>query len=103
MLMVGPTMQDNIQALLLRFRLQSYVLTGDIEKMYRQFLMRPEDRRFQRIIWRDDEGNIRSYELTTITFGLSAAPYLATRCLNQLAMDEAERYSGESHADRLLR
>ncbi|XP_017791907.1 PREDICTED: uncharacterized protein LOC108573927 [Habropoda laboriosa] len=48
-LMVGPTIQDDINSLLLRFRLYKYVLTGDIEKMYRQFLVREEDRKFQRI------------------------------------------------------
>ncbi|XP_076659917.1 uncharacterized protein LOC143363203 [Halictus rubicundus] len=42
-----------------------YVLTGDIEKMYRQFLVRPEDRRFQRILWRDTTGSIKTYELNT--------------------------------------
>ncbi|XP_015119449.1 uncharacterized protein LOC107042779 [Diachasma alloeum] len=59
-----------------------YVLTGDIEKMYRQILVRLEDRKYQRILWRDDDGPVRTYELNTVTFGLSAAPYLAIRCLH---------------------
>ncbi|XP_043258558.1 uncharacterized protein LOC122400888 [Colletes gigas] len=87
-LMTGPTLQDDLFSLLLRFRLYAYVLTGDIEKMYRQFLVRPEDRSFQRILWRDQRNRIATYELNTVTFGLTSAPYLATRCLQQLATDE---------------
>lgn len=91
-LMTGPTIQDDLFSLLLRFRMHSYVLTGDIEKMYRQFLVRPEDRSYQRILWRDQHDNIINYELNTVTFGLTSAPYLATRCLQQLANDERENF-----------
>ncbi|XP_015437418.1 PREDICTED: uncharacterized protein LOC107192626 [Dufourea novaeangliae] len=87
-LMTGPTIQDDLFALLIRFRTYTYVLTGDIEKMYRQFNVQPKDRRYQRILWRDDDGYIKTYELNTITFGISSAPYLAIRCLQQLAEDE---------------
>ncbi|XP_043263445.1 uncharacterized protein LOC122403778 [Colletes gigas] len=91
---VGPKIQDDLLHILLRFRCHQYVLTGDIEKMYRQFMVRPEDRKYQRILWRDSTGQIRTYELNTVTFGLSAAPYLAIRCLTQLAHDEGYRFPG---------
>ncbi|XP_015122593.1 uncharacterized protein LOC107045016 [Diachasma alloeum] len=90
-LMVGPTIQDDILPLVLRFRLHNYILTGDIEKMYRQVLVRPEDTKYQRILWREKD-KINTYELQTVTFGLSSAPFLAVRCLHQLADDEHERY-----------
>ena len=88
-LITGPTIQDDIFSLLLRFRSYTYVLTGDIEKMYRQFLVRPEDRKYQRILWRNERNEIATYELNTVTFGLSSAPFQAIRCLHQLANDEA--------------
>ncbi|XP_076247808.1 uncharacterized protein LOC143187480 [Calliopsis andreniformis] len=88
-LLTGPTIQD-IFALLIRFRMQVYVLTGDIEKMYRQFLVKTEDRLYQRILWRDDDGRIKTYELNTVTFGLSAAPFLAIRSIHQLETDERD-------------
>lgn len=92
-LMVGPTIQDDIFSLLLRFRLHQYVFTGDIEKMYRQVLVREEDRKYQRILWYDEESSIpTTYELNTVTFGLAPAPYLATRCLHKLADDEGYRF-----------
>ncbi|XP_076384394.1 uncharacterized protein LOC143263022 [Megalopta genalis] len=85
---IGPKIQDDLFYILLRFRIHQYVITGDIEKMYRQFLVRPEDRRYQRILWRDTDNCVKTYELNTVTFGLSAAPYLAIRCLQQVAQDE---------------
>ncbi|XP_071878302.1 uncharacterized protein [Bombus fervidus] len=88
----GPKLQEDLFYILLRFRSHQYVLTGDVEKMYRQFLVRPEDRKFQQILWRNTKGEVDTYQLNTLTFGLSAAPYLAIRCLKQLADDEGHRY-----------
>ncbi|XP_076382764.1 uncharacterized protein LOC143260624 [Megalopta genalis] len=88
----GPKIQDDLLCILLRFRIHQYVITGDIEKMYRQFLVRPEDRQYQRILWRDNKNCVKTYELNTVTFGLSAPPYLAIRCLKQLAQDEGHQF-----------
>ncbi|GFT93651.1 integrase catalytic domain-containing protein [Trichonephila clavipes] len=35
---------------------------------------------------------MKTYELTTVTYGTVSAPYLATRTLKQLAMDEANNF-----------
>ena len=40
-LAVGPTIQDKLFAHLIRFRIHAYVLTADIEKMYRQIFIHP--------------------------------------------------------------
>ena len=87
----GPKLQDLLHVLL-RYRTHQYVFTGDIEKIYRQFLVREEDRACQNILWRDPNGRLKDYQLNTVTFGLSAAPYLAIRCLKQLAQDEGHRF-----------
>ncbi|XP_061391232.1 uncharacterized protein LOC133326618 [Musca vetustissima] len=42
-LMVGPTIQEELFLLLLRFRLHRFALTADIVKMYRQVLISTED------------------------------------------------------------
>ena len=42
----GPKLQEDLVEILLRFRSHQYVLTGDIEKMYRQILVRPDDRKY---------------------------------------------------------
>jgi len=38
----GPISQDNLISILLRFRLHNYVISADIQKMYRQVLIAPE-------------------------------------------------------------
>ncbi|XP_063994304.1 uncharacterized protein LOC135171606 [Diachasmimorpha longicaudata] len=91
-LLIGPTIQDSLFTLILRFRQYNYVLTGDIEKMYRQFLIREEDRNYQRILWRNSNGEIITYQLNTVTFGLSCAPFLAIRALQQLATEETKDF-----------
>lgn len=51
-----------------RFRLHPYVLTADIEKMYRQVRVHPDDRRFQQILWRYNVNEFFStFELNSIT------------------------------------
>ncbi|XP_012285519.1 uncharacterized protein LOC105702492 [Orussus abietinus] len=92
-LLIGPTIQDNLLTHLLRFWQHDYVVTGDIEKMYRQFLIREEDRRYQRNLWRSDDEKITTYEMNAVTFGLSPASFLAIRCLHQLATEGTDKYS----------
>ncbi|XP_037944114.1 uncharacterized protein LOC119676918 [Teleopsis dalmanni] len=86
LLMVGPTIQNELVITLLRFRLYQYGITADITKMYRQFWLHPSDRNFQLILWREHKSqNISVYQLNTVTYGTSSAPFLATRCLHYIA------------------
>ncbi|XP_058828513.1 uncharacterized protein LOC131688327 [Topomyia yanbarensis] len=89
LLLTGPTVQPTLLAIVLIFRLHRYVMTADIEKMYRQILVHPDDRPLQQILWRQHEADpIRQYRLNTVTYGTSCAPFLVTRTLNQLAEDD---------------
>ncbi|CAK1578751.1 unnamed protein product [Parnassius mnemosyne] len=86
--MVGPVVQDDLLSILLRFRLHKYVLTADVEKMYRQIVIHPDDRYLQQIVWRDNPSEqLQAYQLNTVTYGTSSAPFLATRCLQQLGLE----------------
>ncbi|XP_046382360.1 uncharacterized protein LOC124153308 [Ischnura elegans] len=91
-LMVGPTIQDDLLSIIIRFRIHEYAMTADIEKMYRQIKVHPSDTNLQRILWRDEEGvPIETYRLNTVTYGTASASFLATRCLQQLALEESHR------------
>ncbi|GJQ66148.1 hypothetical protein Trydic_g18 [Trypoxylus dichotomus] len=69
----------------------AYVVTTDIAKMYRQVLMHEEP--LQRIFWRDSpEQGIKTYDLNAVSYGMASAPYLAIRCLHQLALEFAKEY-----------
>lgn len=92
-LMVGAKLQQDIRNILLRFRLHQVVLVTDIVKMYRQILIHPEDRPYQHILWRFDcAHSIQKYELNTVTYGISSAPFLALRVMKQLVADEGAMF-----------
>ena len=84
----GPVLQLDLTLLVLRWRFFQFVFNADIEKMYRQIRVAPSQQSFQRILFRESEnGLVRDYELSTVTFGVNCAPYLAIRTLHQLADD----------------
>lgn len=57
--------------------------------MYRQVKVHEDDRKYLKMLWRDDRKQpLKTIELSTVTYGTAAAPFLATRSLNQLALDE---------------
>ncbi|GFW38116.1 integrase catalytic domain-containing protein [Trichonephila clavipes] len=79
----------------------------DLEKTMRRFWeienVEPEtiknketiiyQRKLQRILWRENmDEPIKTFELSTVTYGTTSAPFLATRTLKQLALDEAGNF-----------
>ncbi|XP_029173720.1 uncharacterized protein LOC114942515 [Nylanderia fulva] len=92
-LLTGANLLPALADVLFRWRWHRYVFVTDIEKMYRQILVHPEDCRLQTILWRHNSlDNIHEYELKTVTYGLACAPFLAIRTLQQFAADEETRY-----------
>ncbi|KAF0736570.1 Integrase catalytic domain-containing protein, partial [Aphis craccivora] len=92
-LLVGPKLQQDIVNILLRFRLHSVVFTADICKMYRQILLAPRYRQYQHILWRaSPHDQIQEFELNTVTYGVSSAPYLALRVLQEIAAVHGQQY-----------
>lgn len=89
---IGPTVQNDLITILLRFCCFPVALTADIPKMYRQVNVHKDDRKYQRILWLNSKNEVGTFELTTVTYGCSSAPYLATRTLMQLAKDEAAEF-----------
>ncbi|CAF4751000.1 unnamed protein product [Pieris macdunnoughi] len=89
---VGPVVQNDLMSILLRFRQHKYVLTGDIEKMFRQVKLDESQRHLQLILWRDNEAQpLRTLQLNTVTYGTASAPYLTTRCLVQLSTECSDK------------
>lgn len=92
-LLVGPKLQKNIVTILLNFRLHRVVFTADIKQMYRQILINPDHKDYQRILWRfSPDEPIQDFRLNTVTYGVSSAPYLAIRTLLQLAKEEKSKF-----------
>ncbi|XP_062534477.1 uncharacterized protein LOC134203611 [Armigeres subalbatus] len=92
-LMVGPVVQDELININLRFRLHRYAVVADVAKMYRMVAVSGPDQKLQRIVWTGNtDQDIRTFQLTTVTYGTASAPYLATRCLKQLAEEGKETH-----------
>ncbi|XP_075167690.1 uncharacterized protein LOC142239810 [Haematobia irritans] len=92
-LYTGPVLQKDIVSLILNWRLYKIVFNADISKMYRQILVNPNHAPFQRIMYRTSpEEEMQEFQLTTVTFGVNCAPYLALRTLLKLAEDEEHRF-----------
>lgn len=82
---VGPPIQGDLLAILLRLRQHRYVACADVEKMYRQILVSEDQRDLQLIVWRDNPTEpLGTYRLNTVVYGTASAPFLAVRCLKEL-------------------
>lgn len=89
---IGQKLRTKLTDILLRWRRHQYIFADDIEKMYRQIRVHPDDWPSQQILWRDSpNAPPKTYSLCTVTYGL-CAPFLALRCLRQFALD-----SGANH------
>lgn len=92
-LLNGPRLQVDLLDHLMKFRLHKFAFTADIEKMYRQIWINPEDHKFQLILWRSSSTEeLKTYALKTVTFGTAPAPYLAIKTLERLANDECAKW-----------
>ncbi|KAH8357074.1 hypothetical protein KR200_003634, partial [Drosophila serrata] len=73
----GPVLQSDLTIQILKWRYFQYVLSADITKMYRQIWVDPKHTPFQRILFRNKEGDIRDFELQTVTFAIRVLKKLA--------------------------
>lgn len=101
---VGPSVQDDLISILIRFRQHRYVVTSDCEKMYRCVLVSEEQRSLQQILWRfDPTQELNLYKLNTVSYGTASAMWLATRCLVQLAQEDLAPPSSSSPSSCAVR
>ena len=93
MMMNGGIVQPTLIQVFLRFRLPIHVFCTDITKMYRMIEVHETNQNMQLILWKPNlEERTKVFRLKTVTYGTVAAPFLATRVLNQLAADEQHRF-----------
>ncbi|XP_063994345.1 uncharacterized protein LOC135171651 [Diachasmimorpha longicaudata] len=88
----GGKSQTEGSDVLIWLRTFRLIVGTDIVKMFREIKVHQEDWDLQRILWKDEEGKIITYQLTTVTYGQTCAPWLALRVLQQLVEDEGHQY-----------
>lgn len=86
-----------------------YVITDDIEKMFRQIVVDTEDQNLVYIMAWETYRPFKKYRLTTVTYGTTSASFMATQCLVSLADVEKQKYpkaaaaiKGELYMDDLI-
>ena len=85
-LMVGPTVQQDLFSILIRFRLHKVALSGDIAKMYRQIALDPAAKDFHRLLWRDSNTDfIKQFRMTRVTYGIASSAFHSTRSVVDVA------------------
>nr|XP_036226615.1 uncharacterized protein LOC118682329 [Bactrocera oleae] len=95
----GPQLQENLVDILHRFRRYSVALTADIRKMFRQVMVDSRHRKWQQILWRECPNELlRTYQLSTVTYGMASSPFNAIRTLRQCAYDNWEVIADVSRA-----
>ncbi|GBM67651.1 hypothetical protein AVEN_221435-1 [Araneus ventricosus] len=106
----GGVIQDELFAILLRFRKNRIGLISDIKKMFRMIFIDESQRDLLRIVWKESiDDPIKTYKMNRVVYGTTCAPYLAKRVLKQLAMDDGHNYplaasavSSDMYMDDLL-
>ncbi|XP_067934975.1 uncharacterized protein [Watersipora subatra] len=84
-LLQGPDHMNDLQGILLRFRIHPIAIMGDIERMFHQFKVSAHHQDYLRFIWYDSEGLPTTYKMTVHLFGARSSPACATYGLRYLA------------------
>ncbi|XP_046601924.1 uncharacterized protein LOC107220893 [Neodiprion lecontei] len=99
-LYTGPKLQTTLWRVLVIWRIHQIAFSTDAQMMYRQIRIAKEHLNLQRIVWSPHEDlPVKHYQLLTVTYGTSCAPYPALRVMKQLCDDEKE---GREDAARAL-
>jgi len=91
--LAGPTIQQKIFNIPLRFRFFKVALCEDICKMYRCVGVSYPDDFLQCVVWRESSTEeLTVFKLNTVTYGTKPAAFLAIRAMHQLSYDEEESF-----------
>lgn len=65
-LLVGPTIQSDIVTIIVNWRFHRIAFTADVQNMYLQVMVDPQDIEYQRIVWRNDPTEpIKDYSIVS--------------------------------------
>ena len=97
-LLQGPDLTNNLLGILLSFRQYPIALAADIEGMFNQVKVPPEDSDALRFLWWEDSDleKLSEFQMTTHIFGATDSPSCANFCLKKAAEDHKGRFSDEA-------
>ena len=82
-----PSKINDVTAILLRFRMNKYAMSTDIEKAFLNVGLDEEDRNVTRFFWlsnpTDPSSNLTTYRFTSILFGAMCSPFMLNAVLSK--------------------
>ena len=92
-LLTGPHLLQTLIHVLMRFRQQPYAVSADIEGMFLQVGVIPQDRPSLRFLWREDPAtDVAVYQYVRHIFGSKDSPTCANYALQQTARDNRKKF-----------
>ena len=92
-LFIGPNLLQNLVGIIFRFREKLFGMSADIEAMFLQVQVPPEDAKCLRFVWRENQlDEISTYEYTRHIFGAKDPPTCANYALQRTATDNEEEF-----------
>ena len=98
-LLQGPDLTNQLIGVLIRFRQERVAVTADIESMFYQVRIPPEQRRLVRFLWWEDgniDGQLLDYQMCVHIFGGSSSPSCSNFALRQAAVDGEDEFGIEA-------
>ena len=90
---VGPNLMNDLSDILLMLRRQRWVVCCDMQNMFLNIKVEPQDRKYLRLFYRPSpEDELEVYEFTVHVFGLSSSPCVAMRVVQEHAARQKERW-----------
>ena len=90
-LLTGPELLQNLIGIIFRFREQKIAITADIEAMFLQVKVPPEDCKVLQFLWRDNTNEpVNVYDYGRHIFGAKSSPTCANYALQQVARYNAQ-------------
>ena len=94
-LLQGPDLTNNLAGVLLRFRQEPVALMSDIERMFDQVLVAPDDCHALRFLWWENgnpSNNLVDHQMLVHLFGAKSSPCRANFALRKTACDNKSEF-----------
>ncbi|XP_061716620.1 uncharacterized protein LOC133524551 [Cydia pomonella] len=89
----APKISSNNAEIPFHYREHEAASMANVHQLYRQITVAPHYRDYRRILWRaNPDEPLQEYVFNTVPYGVSSAPFLACRTIQQLANNDGHKY-----------